>query len=115
MSNKEIIAYLAERKGTKVCCAMLPKEEKSRLKTVNRITKGWRARVNSNIKNNHFKALLLFSIGLLMLTAGCDNDDDEELVIGEPIQPEESGLFIKTTAKTNDSTFTKLFNNKTKL
>ena len=112
MTNKEIIAYLAERKGTKVCCAMRPNQEKPRLKTINRITNGWRDSVNKNIKNNHFKAFLLFSIGLLMLTTGCEK---REIVIGLIEEPEESELLIKTTTKTNDSIATKTFNDKAEL
>ena len=91
---------------------MRPNQEKSRFKTIGSITNGWRDSVNKNIKNNHFKAFLLFSIGLLMLSTGCNNDDEEEFLLGEIIPMEESELIIETTTKTNDSIATKTFNDK---
>ena len=112
MSNPEIIDYLAKRKGEKVCCAMRSKEEKSK---VNSIVKGWNTKVKSNTKNGPFKAFLLFSIGLLMLTTGCDGDDDNEIYIGEPVAPEDSELNTETTAKSHDGLFAKIFGKTTKV
>lgn len=47
-----------------------------------------------------------------MLSTGCNNDDEEEFLLGEIIPMEESELIIETTTKTNDSIATKTFNDK---
>ena len=104
MSNQEIIDYLAERKGKRVCGAMLQNEKKSNSNTIQGNVKTWHARIKSSVKDSYFKTFLLFSIGLLMFATGCEKDDNSDLIIiGDVKLPEETGLIIGMPLKPNDS------------
>ena len=110
MTNQEIINYLAERKGEKVCCAM--HSDKNKTNSIQRIIKVWDKKIKSGLKENHFKKILLFFVGILMLTTGCEKEDDNT-VIGEPVFPEEeSEIVTKIKPKPLDSTLIKAPKNK---
>ena len=104
MTNQEILDYLTEKKGEKVCCAMRIDENKTKPNKIQRTIIGWKTRVKSGLKDNHLKTFLLFFIGIIMLTIGCENEDD--VVIGVvPLPEEESAIFENiSTEKTLDKT-----------
>lgn len=108
MTNKEIINYLNENKEKKVCCVMSSDENKSRRNKIQKTIKDLEVNTESRVKNNYLKKFLLFFVGILMLTTGCENED-ENIIIGEPSLPEdESGIIVEAKTKLNDSTFVKI-------
>lgn len=99
MSDGQIAAYLATKKKEKICCVMRSEPSGSRLQ---RTFKAWNHNVKASFRESRMKTFLLFSIGLLMFTAGCDKDDDENpLILGEP-EVEQPKLELETT-KVKDS------------
>ncbi|WP_394751258.1 hypothetical protein [Spongiimicrobium salis] len=101
MTNEEIIRYLAERNGKRVCGALCPREKKAD-PMVQRRLKAWHAGIKSRVGNHHFKSFLLFAIGIMMFAIGCEKDDDE-VVIGVVEPADETELRAEVATQSNDS------------
>lgn len=106
MSNDEILSYLKEKKGEKVCCAMRSDEQK--LNNVQKMVKSWQANIKSGVAEGYLKILLLSLVGLLMFATGCTNDND---TIGVIVPNEEEDSKINKTEIPNKKTLSNFSEN----
>lgn len=78
LSNDEIIEYLSERKKEKVCATMYSVNELTKLTKVQTKVLNWHENIKTNIKNRHFKSVVLVLVGLMIFAVGCKR------TVGEP-------------------------------
>jgi hypothetical protein len=100
MTDDEIIEYLAKHKEEKVCARMYAPNNNSRYSKAQTIILSWHEHIKSNVRNRHFKTVVLGVLGFMLFTSACIGKPSHSgPVCFEELVPDTS------TEDPNDSTY----------